>query len=74
MTDRFNGCTVVFGRDIRGDDVEAVLTALRMVKGVLEVIPNVSECNDDIVMTRTKRLLVDRMYDLIGDFMKDDIP
>ena len=37
MTDRVKGCTVVFEKDIREDDVEPVLIAIRMLRGVLAV-------------------------------------
>lgn len=39
MTDRIRKATVIFDRDIREDDAEQILSALRMVKYVAEVIP-----------------------------------
>jgi hypothetical protein len=35
MTDRLKGCVVTFDQDLRTDDAEAILNAIRMVKGVL---------------------------------------
>jgi len=43
MTDRYNALTVVLDRDIRDDDAEAILTAIRMVRGVMSVDPIVSD-------------------------------
>jgi hypothetical protein len=39
MTDRHSGYVVTLADDIRDDDAEAVINALRMVKGVLTVEP-----------------------------------
>jgi len=40
MTDRLKGCTVVFEKDIRDDDAAEILSAIKMVKGVLSVTPD----------------------------------
>ncbi len=39
MTDRFNSVTVVFDHDIREDDLENWINAIRMMRNVIEVIP-----------------------------------
>lgn len=39
MTTRYSGFVVTLTDDIREDDAEAVVTALRMVKGVASVEP-----------------------------------
>jgi hypothetical protein len=39
VTDRHAGYLVVLDRDIREDDAEQILTALRMIRGVAEVRP-----------------------------------
>lgn len=43
MTDRHAGYIVTLAKDIREDDAQAVITALRMVKGVLSVEPVLSD-------------------------------
>jgi DNA-binding phage protein len=43
MTDRHMGYVVVLDHDIRSDDAEYILNALRMVKGVQQVTPIVNE-------------------------------
>ena len=43
MTDRHAGYVVVLDRDIREDDAEATLNALRMVRGVIRVEPVVAD-------------------------------
>src|SRR5688572_21448180 len=42
MTDRINGLTVTLDRDYREDDVEAIVSAIRMVRGVKDVELHVS--------------------------------
>lgn len=37
MTDRYHSLTVVLKNDIREDDAESIINAVRMIKGVLGV-------------------------------------
>jgi hypothetical protein len=43
MTTRYKSLTVVLEMDIRNDDAEPILEAIRMVKGVLSVEGNVTD-------------------------------
>lgn len=52
MTDRHAGYLVTLAADIREDDAEATLIALRMVKGVLSVEPVVSTTDLHIAHAR----------------------
>lgn len=54
MTDRYNALTVVLDRDIRSDDAEAILTAIRMIKGVLSVAPHVTDTADYVAEERVR--------------------
>lgn len=66
MTDRYNGLVVAFDHDIREDDAEAVINAIRMLKGVLTVTANVSDINSHIEETRAKRDLPDKLYEVLN--------
>lgn len=55
MTDRYNTLTVVLERDTRDDDAEALLNAIRMMKGVLTVEGNVSDVSAFAAEERAKR-------------------
>lgn len=46
MTDRLKGCTVVFEHDVRTDDAESTLNAIRAIRGVLKVEPILSVADD----------------------------
>lgn len=54
MTDRLKGCVVTFTRDIRDDDAEAVLSAIRMIKGVLSVDGSVADLGDHMARERVR--------------------
>lgn len=46
MTDRVKGCHVAFGKDIRVDDVEFIINAIKMIKGVDSVTLNITDADD----------------------------
>lgn len=43
MTDRVNRIEVALEKDIREDDIEPLLTAIRQMRGVLSVATNVAD-------------------------------
>ena len=53
MTDRHAGYVVVLAEDIREDDAESTLTALRMVKGVVSVTPVIADY--ELVVARRRQ-------------------
>jgi len=65
MTDRHSGYVIALAEDIREDDAEAVLTALRMVKGVMSVTPIISDGHADIVAMRVDRHWRERIEGLL---------
>jgi hypothetical protein len=76
MTDRLKGLTVAFEKDIRDDDAESIIQAIKMIKGVLEVkaVPfgNHSDwiertrIRDELTAKLWKVLKDDRDYDQMG--------
>ena len=54
MTDRINGVFVTLDRDIRTDDAEHLLNAIRMIKGVVDVSPNISDPNNHMAKISAK--------------------
>lgn len=55
MTTRIKALTVTLSEDMREDDTEAVLTALRMVKGVIDVTAHVADLSDHVARLRAQR-------------------
>jgi len=54
MTDRVQGFTVALDEDIRIDDIEFIINAIKMVKGVNNVEPLVADPSDFITRSRLK--------------------
>ncbi|MFA5207532.1 MAG: hypothetical protein WC428_02630 [Candidatus Paceibacterota bacterium] len=48
MTDRVKGFTVTLAEDMRIDDIEPIMQAIRMIKGVIDVQPSITDSNDHI--------------------------
>lgn len=53
MTDRHAGYVVTLAKDIREDDAEHIINAMRMIKGVADVSPIISDYN--VVLARGQR-------------------
>ena len=67
MTDRHSGYVVVLNRDIREDDAEAVINAIRMVKGVLSVEPVEGDVSGKLIAEmRRDRQWQKALFDLAG--------
>lgn len=65
MTDRLKGVTVVFDRDIRVDDAEAILAAIQMIKGVACVAPSISTSDDWMNRERVRIELVEKIFEVL---------
>jgi hypothetical protein len=65
MTDRHAAYIVVLEENIREDDAEATLTALRMISGVVGVTPVISSYEQLIARERRDELWADALLKLI---------
>lgn len=65
MTDRYNAYIVVLDRDIRSDDAEATIAAIKQIRGVLAVMPNVADPGDRIAEMRIRSELGDKIMRLL---------
>jgi hypothetical protein len=63
MTDRHAAYIVVLGDDIRDDDAQPIINALRMVKGVISVEPVVADWNLHIAQTRANQEWQERVWE-----------
>ena len=55
MTDRYFALTVLLEEDTRTDDAGAIIDAIRMIKGVAEVEPHVSDMTSWAAEARARR-------------------
>jgi len=68
MTDRHSGYVVVLEEDLRSDDAEATLTALRMTKGVLTVEPIIASlAGKGIIEERVRAAIRAKVVALLRD-------
>lgn len=65
MTDRIRSLTVALDRDIREDDVEPLVAAIRMLRGVTAVTRHVVTPNDWATEERIRREWLDRFLGVV---------
>jgi hypothetical protein len=65
MTDRLKGVMVVFDRDIREDDAQEIINAIKMVRGVLSVKKSVANHDDWMNRERVEAEYRQRVWDAI---------
>jgi hypothetical protein len=65
MTDRHSGYVVVLEKDIREDDAEGIINAIKMVKGVLTVKPVEATVGFVIERERVKAEYANKLHDAI---------
>jgi uncharacterized protein YeeX (DUF496 family) len=65
MTDRYNALTVVLEENIREDDAEALIAAIRQLRGVQDVVPNVADINSVVADSRARLELLDALIQLV---------
>jgi hypothetical protein len=65
MSNRINTITVLLEKDTRIDDCEAILTAIRMTKGVLKATPNVADARDWMAEERARHTIRKKLWDAL---------
>lgn len=72
MTDRHAAYIVTLESDVHADDAEAVINALRMVRGVADVEPVPANVDQHIAATRARTELEERIYRALGAALRGD--
>lgn len=67
MTDRIKGLTIALDRDYRDDDVQAIVDAIMMIKGVAAVKKSVTNHEDWMNRTQIRLDIHKRLYDALKD-------
>lgn len=65
MTDRHTGYIVTLEREIREDDAEHIINAMRMLKGVVDVQPIVSDFQTTMAESKAKHELRMKLFDVL---------
>lgn len=71
MTDRHAGYIVTLADNLRDDDAEPILNALRMISGVLSVEPIVADVDLHIAQSRADAAWQQRILRLLGEDSDD---
>lgn len=67
MTNRIHGLLVVLDTDLREDDAESLVTALRQLRGVCAVQPLVVDPGTHAARTRARIELTQKLWDVLKD-------
>ena len=70
MSDRYNAITVVLEKDTRDDDAQDILTALRMIKGVVDAKPNIVNLDSFVADARARQELGSKLFEVLYDKYK----
>lgn len=71
MTDRYKGFLITLDKDVRVDDAEYVLNAIRMIKGVHSIRPYVKGLEDDMSAHRARSNAFTEMSNFILEKTKE---
>ncbi len=71
MTDRYHSLTVTFGEDVRDDDAEIVIEAIKMFRGVISVKGNVSDLNTHVARERVRLELGKKLLGIVYPDLKE---
>lgn len=67
MTDRYSGFIVVLEKDLRQDDAEDTIKAIKQIKGVLRVAPQISDYALLAAYSRARQELIERLWKVLEE-------
>lgn len=65
MTDRYHSLTVVLDTEVREDDAEFILNAIRMIKGVISVSGNVTSVNHYVAVELARQEIREKINEAL---------
>jgi len=71
MTDRWKGLVVTLDHDIRKDDVEATVAAIKQIKGVIDVQGSVADVDDHINRMQVRNELSRQLWEVLHPKKKE---
>lgn len=70
MTDRLNALTVSLDRDIRDDDAEVIINAIKAIRGVNGVTGNIVDPDSFVAQLRANSLVKEKLFALMDELNK----
>lgn len=65
MTDQYSGVLVTFEKDIRKDDAQSLINAIKMIKGVISVDPQISDYEHLMAKSQAKHELIQSLFQVL---------
>jgi len=67
MTDRYHSLTVVLDKDLREDDAEVIISAIKCLRSVVSVTGNVSVADYDlhVAQVRARMDIIDKLNEAL---------
>jgi hypothetical protein len=66
MSDRYNSLIVFLKKDIKDEDAKPLIEAIKQLRGVLDVQPNVSDMLSHLAEERARRELTDKLWKVLN--------
>lgn len=70
MTDRYNALTVALSKDIRDDDAEQIINAIKALRGVENVTGHIVDTDSYVAESRVKYEVVRKLLDFAKEIQK----
>jgi hypothetical protein len=67
MSDRYNSLTVLLEKDLKDEDAEPLISAIKQLRGVLDVTPTVSNMIGILAEERARRELIDKLWSVLKE-------
>lgn len=65
MSDRVNSITIVLEKDIRDDDAQPLIDAIKQFKGVVSVSPNITNPDTHVALMRERARINEKLIEII---------
>ena len=65
MSDSFHSLSVVLAQDMRADDAEATIAAIKQIRGVLDVSGEVADMSTHMAQTRARDDIAEKLWKVL---------
>lgn len=65
MSDRIKGLTVTLEADYRDDNAAPVIEAIRLLRGVIDVVPEVADAHHYMAVVQARNILRKKLWDAL---------
>lgn len=70
MSDKINGFIVVLDKELVDISAQKTIDAIKQIKGVIKVTPNVVDARDHIAEAKVKQELINKLFGLLTEEKK----